>query len=199
MTHTVVGIFNDHTQTQRAVEQLEAMGVASRNIDVAKNQGSGKEVKDEPGETKEWVGTSNINDNNLTRFFKSLFSDRGDDTPDRFSRVVSSGHAVVTVLAASHEEAVRVADILDECGAINVDEHSDNASQSTYRSTAAAPIQNTSHDQATLGPETNESARADRMRSQIINRTIEDDVRLRSSNQLGRTDTDSNRAGTSGF
>ncbi|HYH14438.1 MAG TPA: hypothetical protein VD794_04420, partial [Flavisolibacter sp.] len=190
MNHTVVGLFDDNTQTQRAVERLKAMGISTGKIDVARRRDQDAGVKTEPGEPKEWIGTSNINDNNLTRFFKSLFSDRDDDMSERYSRAASSGHAVVTVHTASHEEAVSVADILDECGAINVDEHTTNSHQSTYRSTTATPpVQNNSNEQDRMFGEqsrvTSENTSSEsnrmRMRSQIINRSLEDDIRLRNS------------------
>lgn len=209
MNHTVIGLFNDNTQIQRAVERLEAIGISSKNIDVARRQGQGGYVKDEPGQPKEWVGTDNVNDNNLSRFFKSLFSSKGDETSERYSRAASSGQAVVTVLTASREEAERVADLLDECGAINVDEHAAATGDSSMRS-SAAPTQpiTTEGERTTPMADTNlanenrsgETTRV-RSRSQIIERSLDDDLRLRDEGNSRRDDIglDRNRPGAGGF
>jgi hypothetical protein len=189
MSHTVVGLFSDNSHAQRAVEQLEAMGVSSSSIDVARRQGQGADVKDEPGENEEWVGTGKINDNNLTRFFKSLFGS-DDDMPDRYSQVASGNQAIVTVHATSQDQAERAADILDECGAINVeDQHSTHSSEST----GTVPRQSI-----------NEQERAEEVRRQrnslIVGRSLDNDIRLRDE-QRRREDTGNhlNMPGTSGF
>jgi len=209
MSHTVVGLFNDNAQIQRAVERLEAIGISSSNIDVARSQNRSGYVKDEPDQPKEWVGTDKVNDNNLTRFFKSLFSDKDDETSDRYSRAASSSQAVITVLTASHEEAERAADILDECGAINVDEHTTTSDESSTRS-SAAPAQPLATEGERATPLTgvnladeNRSGETGRVRSrsQIIARSLDDDLRLRDEgdNRRGDTGLDRNRPGASGF
>lgn len=207
MNHTVVGLFNDNAHTQRAVEQLGAAGVSASNIDVARRRDQGTDVKTEPSESKEWVGTSNVNDNNLTRFFKSLFSDRDDDMPDRYSGVSSSNYAVVTVTTSSREEAERVADILDECGAVNINEQEGSAGSSGATSHAAPTQPVATEGTRTTTPATgiNEnSSRGEgrvRTRSQIIGHSVDEEDRLRNEGDTRRDDTglDRNRPGASGF
>jgi len=211
MNHTVVGLFNDNAQTQRAVERLAALGVSASNIDVARRRDQGADVKTEPGENQEWVGTSKITDNNLTRFFKSLFVDRDDDMPDRYSRIAGTSHAVVTVTTSSREEAERVADVLDECGAVDIDEHVASGQQNNTGS-SAAPTQpiaaegthTTPLTGADLPDESRDRESAPgriRSRSQIISRPIDEDARLRNEDDIHRGDTglERNRPGASGF
>jgi|GEM_PF-1209468 len=121
MDHIVVGLFNDNMHAQRAVKQLEEAGVSLKYIDIAGMPGHGGDVYDEPNISNSWGLSDNVNDNNLTRFFKSLF-ENDDDRPEKYSRVASGNHAVVTAFASSREMAERVADILDNCGAVEVDD-----------------------------------------------------------------------------
>ena len=62
------------------------------------------------------------------KVFKSLFED--NDDAERYSRMGNIGYSVVTVHAQSSADAERAADILDEYGAIDVDEDSSSGSSS---------------------------------------------------------------------
>jgi len=57
----------------------------------------------------------------VSRFFRNLFG-TDDDQVKRYSHVANKTGCLVTVYAQSRDEAERAADILDEYGAINVDE-----------------------------------------------------------------------------
>lgn len=63
---------------------------------------------------------SDQEESGISRFFKNLFGSDDDDS-DRYSRVASGG-AVVTVHARSADEAEQAADLLDEYGAVDVDD-----------------------------------------------------------------------------
>ena len=71
-------------------------------------------------ETPISASNTDHHESGITRFFKSLFGSDNDDT-DRFSRVATGG-AIVTVHARSADEAEQVADLLDEYGAVDVDD-----------------------------------------------------------------------------
>lgn len=71
-------------------------------------------------ETPTSATDSDQHESGITRFFKSLFGSDNDDT-DRFSRVATGG-AIITVHARSADEAEQVADLLDEYGAVDVDD-----------------------------------------------------------------------------
>jgi stress response protein YsnF len=110
MAQTVVGFFDDASEARRAVEQLTQQGISRDSIDVKENTGTGN------------VSASHDSDDNgVTRFFKSLFGDNDQDA-DRYSRVAGSSRCIVTVHSRSNDEAERAADILDDFGAIDVDE-----------------------------------------------------------------------------
>jgi len=109
MSQTVVGIFDNANEAQRAVRELRNNGFDDSNVDYA--TGSGDYATEENRREHE---------NGITRFFKNLFGD-DDDESDRYSRVAKNG-CVVTVHAESTEQARRASELMDEFGAVDVDE-----------------------------------------------------------------------------
>ena len=139
MAQTVVGFFDDAADAQRAVEQLVSNGFDRSRIDVSSGTNSGS-----MGTTSGNTGMSSSNsgmgssytdtdkrttsgnrggehENGITRFFKNLFGDDNDEA-DRYARVGQHSNSIVTVHAQSSDEAERAADLLDDYGAINVNE-----------------------------------------------------------------------------
>ncbi|HYH13641.1 MAG TPA: YsnF/AvaK domain-containing protein [Flavisolibacter sp.] len=182
MAQTVIGFFDDHADALHAMERLESIGIPRKNITVsrtpAKGAGTVSNNKDEDrGEHK----------GGLRQFFDSLFSN-DSDAAARYSRVGNSGCSLVTVQAQSREQAERAADMLDECGAINVDEK---ASQMDYANThdenrASRQDRGNVHEQfipriqenIEVSKQTVEQGGV-RVRSRIIERPVEQYVRLR--------------------
>ena len=179
MAQTVVGFFDNPSEAQRAVQQLESIGIPRQSIDIS------------PGNSNTNVSNARNTDNDrdeengITRFFKSLFGDN-DNEADRYSRVAQKAQSIVTVHAQSEEQAERAADILDDCGAIDVDER---AAQYGYERTAYSgdTNRNESRDETTI-PRIEENLEVGkreverggvRVRSRIVERPVEDSVRLR--------------------
>ena len=108
MSQTVVGIFDNADEAQRAVNELRNNGFDDNNVDYATGYG---DYATEENRHEHETG--------IARFFRNLFGD--DDESDRYSRVAKNG-CVVTVHAQSTEEARRASEILDEYGAVDVDE-----------------------------------------------------------------------------
>lgn len=112
MTHTVVGIFNSANDAQTAADQLRQNGFNESDIDYT----SGNDVNyDNDHETRD----VDENESGISRFFRNLFGD--NDESDRYSRAARNGY-VVSVYANSSDEAENAKDILDQYGAIDVDE-----------------------------------------------------------------------------
>ena len=109
MSHTVVGIFNNAEEARKAVDELVNRGFDRSNIDYASGAASGYTTDE----------NRNENESGISRFFKNLFDDK--DESDRYSRVAKNG-CVVTVHAQSSGEAQRASELLDEYGAVDVDE-----------------------------------------------------------------------------
>ncbi len=117
MSHTVIGIFKTFTEASVARQHLENHGFNSGNIDVAESgytaPHDGSRLEDEEHDT-------------IGGFFRNLFGGKDDDE-DILNRHIQAGTrgTVVTVHANSYDEAERAADILDEFGAVNVNDNDD--------------------------------------------------------------------------
>lgn len=172
MAQTVIGFFDDAADAQKAVDRLESIGISRDNVDIS---------------TRAETGTSNVSDDNdnesgITRFFKSLFGD-DDSEADRYSKV-GQNSTIVTVHAQSDDQAERVADLLDDCGAINVDERA-----AQYGYTSGNRVDTTGEGrQETVIPKVEESLEVGkkeverggvRVRSRIVEKPVEENVRLR--------------------
>jgi uncharacterized protein (TIGR02271 family) len=109
MSHTVIGIFNSADEAQDAVQQLLENGYNDNEVDYS-------------GSATNYSGTDTHNDNEsgISRFFKNLFGD--NDESKRYSNAARNRY-VVTVHAASEEEARRASNLLDGYGAIDTDEN----------------------------------------------------------------------------
>lgn len=206
MAQTVIGLFENESAAQKAVEQLESAGISRGNVDVSKTNAYTTGVSSEKEEG-----------NAVSRFFKSLFGD--NDDADRYSKLsTSSDYSIVTVHAQSSDEAERAADLLDDCGAVNVDERAaqygsagnerdmtgDRQSLNTGRDrildrndedTTISRVQEELH----VGKREVEGGGV-RVRSRIVERPVEETLRLREEHvrverhDVNRPITDSDRA-----
>ncbi len=116
MKQTVIGFFDQSSDAQHAVEQLLDNGFTQDNIDTTsaavynKQHNTDFELDNDEGE-----------ENGITRFFKNLFGNDDKDV-DKYSRVAASADTIVTVHTDSMDEAEKASDILDDNGAVNVDD-----------------------------------------------------------------------------
>ncbi len=118
MAQTLIGFFEDASDAQRAIHQLESIGISRQNVDLSRGEAGTGTSSMSSGRDSE---AGSRNSGGVSGFFNSLFGSDSDEA-DRYSRVGSSGCSIVTVHAQSREEAERAADLLDEYGAIDVDE-----------------------------------------------------------------------------
>jgi len=135
MSHTVIGIFKTFTEASVARQHLENNGFNPSAIDVndsnytapdyAGNDITGG-VTDVTGATENYTGQKK-DDDSIGGFFKNLFGGNDDDDEVLTNRHIEAGKrgTIVTVHAQSYDEAERAADILDEFGAINVNDSDD--------------------------------------------------------------------------
>jgi len=199
MAQTVVGFFDEVAQAQRAVEKLVDNGIDRSRIDVSSGTDQGTT-------TTSGTRSSSEHENGITRFFKNLFGDDNDEA-DRYSRVGMRSNSIVTVHAQSSDEAERAADLLDDYGAINVNERasgyettSDSVDYDRNRTSDAdrnlaysdtdtrrGDISDTSDSDTTInrieesmevGKRTEERGGV-RVRSRIVEKPVEENIRLR--------------------
>lgn len=120
MSQKVIGTFDSPSEANEAVEKLMNKGFNREDIELVQN-----EITNESNEPVENVDTGN----GISHFFKNLFQD------DENSSGSENGkrETVISVYTKSDDEAERAADILDECGAVDIDE-----SDSEFRTNPAA-------------------------------------------------------------
>src|SRR5215207_1445583 len=109
MAKTVVGLFEDGREAQRAVLELIDGGIAREDIGVT----SSDYVRADAGDRDEGIGDK------ISNFFGSLFGD--DEDARYYSDSVERGGVVVTVDAETDEAADRVVSVFNRFGA-DVDE-----------------------------------------------------------------------------
>jgi hypothetical protein len=110
MGQTVVGFFKDVSDVQKAVQRLENKGISNQLVDISK----GKHLDGT-------VDPNGRNTNKITDFFNKLFGHDSDDAR-LYSSIGQQDVHILTVHARSGDMAETAADILDDCGALDVDE-----------------------------------------------------------------------------
>ncbi|MBA2723158.1 MAG: YsnF/AvaK domain-containing protein [Methylibium sp.] len=115
MVNTVVGVFDEYTEAKRACEKLETMGIDLQDIHVD----SSASGEDHPS----LVSSHKEHEGGIRGFFASLFgSDDSDESSGHYSEAVRRGSVVVTVNLVDDGKLDAVSEVLEDCGAIDVDE-----------------------------------------------------------------------------
>jgi uncharacterized protein (TIGR02271 family) len=208
MALTVIGVFDNASEAQQAVEALVSDGFSRSSIDLSATQASsststsGDYVQDRNRNTsgtyaEEVVDDTKDTGSGIGNFFSSLFG--GGDDADRYSRV-GDRSSIVTVHAQSDDEAERAADILDDNGAVDVNERDAQYSSTTGTTTGTGVVgtgyaDNTGYTDNTLNTNTGDTIKVVeenlavgkrevetggvRVRSRIVERPVEENLRLR--------------------
>ncbi|WP_210485843.1 YsnF/AvaK domain-containing protein [Rufibacter aurantiacus] len=137
MAQTVIGIFDNRTEADRAVSELKSLGISDDRIDISRGSnttgssyGSGTTTSDSTYTSDTTRDRDSDKNDGIGGFFRSLFSD-DDDNASTYSNVARHSDCIVTVHAQSSEEAQRAARILDQYGSVDVDQR---ANEYGYRS-----------------------------------------------------------------
>jgi uncharacterized protein (TIGR02271 family) len=194
MSQTVIGIFEHSVQAHDAKAHLLANGFSSDNVDITKGTPS-------TGSTSNSSHEEGIGDR-ISHFFKNLFSDENEAASHTSA---ARRGTIVTVHAQTSEEASRAADILNEYGAVDVDDY--NRGGNDYTSTSNVMDDSTDYSSSTRTTGTGLSSdrltdndatdkinviKEDlqvgkrevetggvRLRSRIVERPVEESIRLR--------------------
>jgi uncharacterized protein (TIGR02271 family) len=136
--NTVVALFDNYSEAERAVTRLVSSGIGRDRIDIASDTpatataSSGTATRGAASHEDQSIG------DRISNFFSRLFGgDERRDDVTYYSEAVRRGGAVVTVDAATEEEADGAADILQTCGAIDIDERANQWRQSGWAGSAA--------------------------------------------------------------
>ena len=118
MARTVVGLFNSTSEAQHAIEQLLATGFQRTNLHLATPDTLRAEhlpaTEPEPAPPVEPLGTGFI------RFFTDLFAGNENADAQAHADATHADSAVITVNAATEDEADRARQTLDAHGALDV-------------------------------------------------------------------------------
>lgn len=215
MAHTVIGIFDNASEAQQAVDQLVSQGFSRSNIDLSAGTsptatGSDalipdRHVNSSGTRTEEIVDDTKDVGSGIGGFFSSLFGSDDEEETRKYSTVGNRG-SIVTVHADTDALAEQAADILDEAGAVDVNER---AAEYGYVSTAptalidtTTPVTETGSEQSIkvieenleVGKRTVETGGV-RLRSRIVAKPVEESIRLREE-RVTVSRTPVNRAAT---
>ena len=179
MTHTVIGLFNTTDQAKNAFQQLLSNGFVSNNVDMsARNAANNSSNRNQ--DTGDRIGN----------FFSSLFDDKSEAR--HYSDAVQNGKSLITVQAKSEDEANRAARLLDQYGALDIDQNELGANQkmaanatnqnaTTSTNTKNADDSNSvkvMEEKLKVGKRTEQTGGV-RLRSRIVKRPAEAKLRLR--------------------
>lgn len=116
MSSTVVGIFEYTSEAQEAQKYLLANGFSSDNVDIKTSGTTGTTGVDYAADAPRKDESSD----GIGNFFRNLFGDDDDDL-DRYTEAGRRG-TILTVHARTADEAEKAARILDNYGAVDIDE-----------------------------------------------------------------------------
>lgn len=185
MANTVIGLFDSATEAQQAIQALINQGFDRDRIDISANNTS---------TATDSTSTSTYNNadagDRVGGFFSSLFGSDNDDY-NNYSEVARRGSSIVTVHAETPQQAQTAAQILDQYNAIDVDSRAaEFRGQTNTAATTNTATTNTTaraegdvsipvvEEQLQVGKQVVETGGA-RLRSRIIERPVEESVRLR--------------------
>jgi len=116
MSRTVVGLFNTVSEAQHAIEQLLAAGFQRTNLHLATPDTLRAEhlPATETAPPIEPLGTGFI------RFFTDLFAGNENADAQAHAAATHADSAVITINAATEDEAARARQTLDASGALDV-------------------------------------------------------------------------------
>lgn len=111
---TVIGVFEDRTQAERAVEQLVTGGIDRADV----------HIEGQAGDIQQAQPTSGVEHHKHHGIFAWLFGESDEDESQRnvYSEAVRRGSAVVVVDAQDESTVHRAVDCLHQAGAMDVDE-----------------------------------------------------------------------------
>jgi stress response protein YsnF len=175
MKHTVIGVFENSADANKAIEKLTKNGFSRSAIDISENDTNERATTDAAYEEED----------GFTRFFNNLFGN--DDRSKYYSEVSRRSSSLVTVHANSNEEAHRAASILDEYGAVDFDER---AAQYGYKGDVRSgdDLHSKNRDSSATIPIIEEELHVGkrevvtggaRIRSRIVDKPVEETLRLR--------------------
>jgi uncharacterized protein (TIGR02271 family) len=182
MTKTIVGLFDEYSEAQRAVVELVDSGIAREDIGITSRDYEGSDSYSE--------GSSRDNDegvgDKIGNFFSRLFGDE-DEYAGHYSEAVGRGGTVVTVDCETEETADRAEAILNRFGG-DVDDRGSSYREAAYAEGTGQTNAGMAEGGEARIPVIEEELRVGkrevegggvRVRTRVVERPVEEVVRLR--------------------
>lgn len=119
MQQTLVVVFDNRSDAQKAMEELVACGYPREQLRLSEG--------DPVGDASGAAAASGADDRTFTsgirHFFSDLFGGQHSESARMYSEAVARGNYVLTLTAGSLPEVERAADIVARFGPIDIDEH----------------------------------------------------------------------------
>ena len=162
---TVIGIFENTNEAQEAKAYLEANGFSGDNVDISTNGSSAYSTTTTTGTNQE-EGFGN----KISNFFGNLFDDEDDAKMHTDAALKGT---TVTVHTRTEDETLQAVQILDNYGAVDVNEYAEKA-----RTGADSGKIQVIEENLQVGKREVETGGV-RLRSRIVERPVEESIRLR--------------------
>lgn len=122
MQQTLVAVYDNRSDAQKAMEELVACGYPRERVRLSEG--------DPAGDASLAQGARDAGDDHsigsgIRHFFSDLFGTDRSQSALMYSEAVSRGHYVLTLTADSLPEVERAADIVERFGPIDIDEHAE--------------------------------------------------------------------------
>ncbi len=130
MSITLVGVFDEYSDAQKACEKLEQAGIEKHLVKL-----TGEQTRPEVSSDLD-SKSSDEKPGAISRFFSDLFGSDDSDNASHYSEAVRRGNAVVTVQVVDDAREEEIRDILDDCGAVDVNERVEAWKTTGYTPTA---------------------------------------------------------------
>ncbi|SHG74273.1 YsnF/AvaK domain-containing protein [Massilia sp. CF038] len=157
MQHTLIAVFDNRGDAQRALDELVASGFSRQDAHLSEGDTSGQSdltgsstgIGADAGADAD-AGSSIAG--SLRHFFSDIFGTERSEHASMYSEAVSRGHYVLTLDADSEPEVERAADIVERFGPVDIDEHARQwAGQDAARMGASGMQQSASMSQQSAG------------------------------------------------
>jgi uncharacterized protein (TIGR02271 family) len=131
MTHTLVAAFDSLTDAETAKAKLIGLNIAQGNIQLSSSGSATAGATTTAGAAASQGSAAHHDESfgeKVSHFFSSLFGEGDDGKPHHYASAYPEayrrGATLLTVTVATDEEAERVEDLLEDSGAIDIDERS---------------------------------------------------------------------------
>lgn len=176
--YTVIGMFDNSTNAKNAKQKLTTAGISASQIDYSANA-----TADDLRTTYSTSYNNYQEDTNTGGFWDWLF---GNDTTERRQySAVGTRTDVISVHCKTKDEALRVSEILDGAGALDINDYARqyNEKYTTAAKTAGRTVAGTEtipviEEELHVGKRTVETGRV-KVRSRIIEKPVSEELRLR--------------------